>query len=84
MYKNKTSDGDNNLCGRRIKEIRKTKFHRLSQRRLAAKLCEIGLQIDKNAIQRIESGKRFVIDVELPYFVKVLNVTYDDLLSDKD
>jgi len=41
-----------------------------------------GLDIDKNAIQRIEAGKRFVTDIELTYFSKVLNVTLDTLLED--
>ena len=35
-----------------------------------------------NAIQRIESGKRFVTDIELRYFAKVLNVSYEELLSE--
>ena len=40
-----------------------------------------GLDLDKNAIQRIESGKRFVTDIELRYFAKVLNVSYEALLD---
>ena len=42
----------------------------------------LGLDLDKNAIQRIESGKRFVTDIELRYFAKVLNVSYEELLSE--
>lgn len=41
-----------------------------------------GLDVDKNAIQRIESGKRFVTDIELKAIAKVLNVSYCDLLDD--
>ena len=34
-----------------------------------AKLVQLeGLDVDKNAIQRIESGKRFVTDIELKVF----------------
>ena len=40
-----------------------------------------GLDVDKNAIQRIEDGKRFVTDIELKVFAKVLNVSYEDLLD---
>ena len=40
--------------------------------------------IDKNAIQRIESGKRFVTDIELRYFAKVLKVSYEELLAGDD
>jgi len=53
-----------------------------SQRELADTLQLAGLDIDKNAIQRIEAGKRFVTDIELTYFSKVLNVTLDTLLED--
>lgn len=41
-----------------------------------------GLDIDKNAVQRIEAGKRFVTDVELVYFANVLNMTFDELLQE--
>lgn len=37
-----------------------------------------GINIDKNAIQRIELGQRFVTDIELRIFAKVLEVTYSD------
>ena len=37
----------------------------VSQRKLADMLQVQGLDIDKNAIQRMESGKRFITDIEL-------------------
>ena len=40
-----------------------------------------GLDLDKNAVQRIESGQRFVTDIELRTIAKVLNVAYADLLD---
>ena len=40
-----------------------------------------GLDLDKNAIQRIECGKRFVTDIELKIFAQVLKTTTDELLS---
>ena len=40
-----------------------------------------GLDVDKNAVQRIEAGKRFVTDIELVYLAKVLNVTVQDLIA---
>ena len=51
-----------------------------SQRQLADMLQLAGLDIDKNAIQRIEAGKRFVTDIELIVFSKVLNVSLNELL----
>ena len=55
----------------------------LSQRKLADMLQLNGLDIDKNAIQRIESGQRFVTDIELKVIAKVLNVSLDQLLNSK-
>lgn len=82
MYKNKTPDGRNNICGLKIMEYRK-QHKSLSQRKLADMLQLNGLDIDKNAIQRIESGQRFVTDIELKVIAKVLDVTLDQLLNSK-
>ena len=41
-----------------------------------------GLDIDKNAIQRIECGKRFVTDIELKRLSEVFNATYEQLLAE--
>ena len=43
---------------------------------------ETGLDLDKNAVQRIESGQRFVTDIELRTLAHVLNVSYETLLED--
>lgn len=82
MFTNKSADGNNNICGKQIETFRKG-LH-ISQKALADALQIEGLDIDKNAIQRIEAGKRFVTDIELPYFAKVLNVTYQQLLNQED
>ena len=60
MFINKSSDGRNNLCGTQIAKYRKAMDK--SQRELADALQLLGLDVDKNAIQRIEAGKRFVTD----------------------
>lgn len=82
MYKNRAGNGKNNICGRRIKEIRQNLSIKTSQRMLAEKLQIAGLDIDKNGIQRIESGERFVTDIELKKFAEVLNVSYQELLDE--
>ena len=51
------------------------------QRQLADKLQVCGLDIDKNAIQRIECGKRFVTDIELVQLAKVLCVEISRLVQ---
>lgn len=52
---------------------------RISQRELADRLQIIGLDIDKNAVQRIESGQRFITDIELIYLAQVFNITVEEL-----
>ena len=78
MFINKTSDGKNNVCGQQVAQYRRQL--KLSQRALADALQVSGLDIDKNAIQRIESGKRFVTDIELVFLSRVLQVSINDLL----
>ena len=81
MYKNKSEDSTNNIIGKKLKEYRLKAHPKLSQRQLADLMQINGIDIDKNAIQRIEAGKRFVTDIELRTFAKVLKVSYSDLLD---
>lgn len=82
MYKNKACDGTNNISGKNIRKIRLNLKEKTSQRALADKMQLEGLELDKNSIQRIESGQRFITDIELKKFAKVLGVSYDNLLDD--
>lgn len=82
MFKNKTDNGKNNLCGKQIFNIRKAAIPKMSQRALAEKLQLIGIDVDKNAIQRIESGQRFITDIELRAIAEVLNVSILDLYKE--
>ncbi|MBO5485933.1 MAG: helix-turn-helix transcriptional regulator [Eubacterium sp.] len=81
MYKNKAENGRNNLAGVNIALLRKNMIPRTSQRALAEKMQLEGLELDKNAIQRIEAGQRFITDIELKAFAKVFGVSSDSLLS---
>jgi len=81
MYKNKNPDGSLNLCGNKIKVLRQALTPTVSQRMLADQLQLIGIDLDKNAIQKIESGKRFVTDIEVVAFAKVFHITTDELLK---
>ncbi|MBR6193260.1 MAG: helix-turn-helix transcriptional regulator [Treponema sp.] len=80
MFKNKNGDS-NNISGENIARLRKSLIPRLSQRALADKLQLNGIDVDKNAVQRIECGKRFVTDIELVIIARVLGVTVLDLLG---
>ena len=79
MFINKSIDGRNNICGKKIYELRRKLD--ISQRELAEKLQLNGLDIDKNAIQRIEAGKRFVTDIEIVALTKVFEVSFEELLN---
>ena len=82
MYKNKiTIDNKerNNIAGLKIMELRKKQGW--SQNDLAIQLQNTGLDLHKNAISDIESGKRFVTDIELVKIAELFNVTTDDLFS---
>ena len=81
MFKNKTDSGKNNICGENVALLRKGCTPKMSQRALAEKLQILGIDVDKNAIQRIESGQRFVTDIELLALSKIFNVECGELLK---
>ena len=78
MFINKAPDGKNNICGATVARLRKALG--ISQRELADRLQLAGFDIEKNGVQRIESGQRFVTDIELGYISNVLAVDVDVLL----
>ena len=81
MYKNKNPDGTLNICGNKVATLRKNLIPKVSQRKLADMLQLKGLDMDKNAVQKIEHGKRFVTDIELKVIADIFNVTSDCLLG---
>ncbi len=80
MFINKASDGKNNVCRKAVSAKRNEM--NISQKELADLLQLSGLDIDKNAIQKLEAGKRFVTDIELKHLSKVLNLSYEELLDE--
>lgn len=80
MFTNR-HNGRNNIAGIKVAQIRKGL--RISQRELSDRLQLIGLDIDKNAVQRIESGQRFITDIEIGFLAKALGTTVTDLLEIK-
>lgn len=79
MFKARTADGRNNITGIKMKELRKAL--KISQRELSDRLQVVGLDIDKNAVQRIESGQRVVTDIEILAIAKCFNVTIHNFLN---
>lgn len=75
MYKNKSNEGLNNISGKNIARMRKAMAKPNSQRALADKMQLMGIDLDKNAIQR------FVTDIELRAFAKLFGISSDILLD---
>lgn len=74
-------DGAKNISGERIRQARVTQ--RLTQGDLAARMQTCGVQIEREAISKIESGARFVADYELVHFSKVLGVAINWLVGEE-
>ena len=81
MFKTKSEASGNNVCGANVYRIRKAKTPKMSQRMLAERLQLYGMDVDKNAVQRIECGKRFVTDIELIALSEALEVSVLTLLK---
>ncbi len=84
MFKNRSAGGRLNISGKQVAKLRMSMPERVSQRELADRLQLAGLDLGKNAVQQIESGQRFVTDIELKTLAEVLGVTVDDLLREDD
>ena len=70
---------DKNLIRRQLIALRKAQG--LSQRDLAYKLQLAGYDVDKNLITRIETGKRYVTDIELKALADFFHVSYEYLID---
>ena len=71
--------GYKNISGDRIHQART--LMRLSQSDLAARMQIKGVNIEREAISKIETGDRFVSDYELMIFAEVLGVSMDWLVE---
>lgn len=84
MTQEKSPMESRNLCGKNVAKFRNLLAGSPSQEKLAAKMqlegLNIRLNINKNAIQRIECGKRMVKDIELDVFAKIFHVSVDELM----
>ncbi|MGN0635628.1 MAG: helix-turn-helix domain-containing protein [Acutalibacteraceae bacterium] len=79
MFKIKAPDGTNNLCGKRLSEIRKSKG--ISQRELAKRMQLKGYDVDHYFIRRVENGERFVTDIDLKIFCETLDIHLSDIFD---
>ena len=67
-----------NVIGENLRNYRKEKH--LSQADLTMELNLLGINLHKNDVYMIEN-KRSVKDYEVWGFIKVLNISYDDLFA---
>lgn len=79
MPKPRMTTGKKNLIGPQLITLRRA--HKLSQRLLAYQLQLAGYDMDKNVITRIETGQRYVTDIELKAFAEIFDVSFDYLIN---
>lgn len=72
-----------NIAGPRIRQARLMFSPRLTQDQLAGKLAALGIQLDRVAITKIETGTRCVFDFELRGIARALMVDVGWLLEMK-
>ena len=68
-----------NVIGENLRNYRKEKH--LSQADLTMELNLLGINLHKNDVYMIENNKRSVKDYEGWGFIKVLNISYDELFA---
>ena len=69
-----------NVTGSKIKQYRMKKG--LSVQQLSDKLIIMGLDLHRQAIFKIEAGKRTITDYELGLIAEVLEISIDELMNE--
>jgi len=73
-----------NIVGPRIKLARKQAVPKITQEDLCARLQVLGLQLERPAISKIETGYREVTDIEVVALAKALYVSVAWLLGEEE
>ena len=76
-----SGDRIRNLIGKRLKELRKQCTPPVTQDQLSGRLAKLGIQLDRVAIAKIETGRRCVYDFELKAFAEALEIDPTSLLE---
>jgi len=79
-----TLDNSKNIVGPRVRLARRERPIPLSQADLARLLQMAGLNLDRSAVAKIETGRRPVSDIELVGIAATLEVSIEWLLQDRD
>jgi transcriptional regulator with XRE-family HTH domain len=72
-----------NIVGLRVASARASYQPALTQDALSGRLAKVGLSLDRAAVAKIETGRRYVLDYELKALAQVLGVRTDWLLGDR-
>jgi hypothetical protein len=72
-----------NIIGKRVREARLRFDPPLTQDRLAGQLAKKGVQLDRVAVAKVETGLRCAFDFEVKALAAVLKVDANWLLGDK-
>jgi len=72
-----------NIVGRRVAEARYESRPALTQDALSGRLAQLGIQLDRAAIAKIENNQRYVLDYELKALANILGVDVNWLLGSK-
>jgi hypothetical protein len=70
-----------NIIGRRVKQARQGFVPPLTQDQLSGRLAGEGVQLDRVALSKVESGLRSAFDFEVKGLAKILNVDANWLLG---
>ena len=79
MEKNISKDNRLNIAGKNIKQIRKEK--KITQEELCARMQIMGFKLSRSDISKLETGKRFINDIEIVGFAKALKISILDLFK---
>ena len=71
-----------NMVGPKIREARYRSGQKVTQEELAARLQASGIDIDRTAISKIESGRRPISDLEILAICKSLGVDVATLFNE--
>ena len=71
-----------NVVGSRIREVRHRSGKRVTQDQLAARLQALGVDLDRTAISKIETGRRPVTDIEIIALCDALGVTVAEIFGE--
>lgn len=70
-----------NIVGRRVAVARRARKPPLTQDALSGRLARVGVALDRAAIAKIETNRRYVLDYELAALASVLGVSVSWLLG---